>query len=438
MPPFFLYFIESSICMAIFYSFYVLLLQNTRKFRLNRYFLLLGLLLAYGLPLLNIVITTTSTNRVFLDALPTFSNNLSSIEINSEQTIGTQIRSYSTILWSIYLTGLVLLGLRFLLQLASFYRLLKNSTLQKLPNGNYLLENKQTPTFSFLHIIVFNPQMLSATEKQYILEHEQAHSQQKHSLDILLVNVLSIVFWCNPLWYAYKSSLKEIHEFLADEAVLQQSAISIKQYAALMINQTAHINGFSLSNNFSKHQIKKRIIMMKHQNLSRFSTARYLLSIPLIALLVLTFSCQEQLGTNDLTKNDAFKDDLLIISNTKKGTNDFISVDTNKDGKIDGFDDVEQMPEYVGGMDALIQFIGSQVKYPKSAQKNGVNGTAIVSFAVNTDGSVSDVHLARGFDADCDAEAVRVVQSMPNWIPGKHEGKVVKVKYSLPIAFRLE
>lgn len=102
------------------------------------------------------------------------------------------------------------------------------------------------------------------------------------------------------------------------------------------------------------------------------------------------------------------------------------------------FDVVEQMPEYPGGMAALMEYLSQNIKYPEDAQKQKVEGRVIASFVVRTDGSITDITLFRKVFPSLDAEAVRVLQGMPNWIPGKQGGKVVNVKYTVPIVFRLK
>ncbi len=119
----------------------------------------------------------------------------------------------------------------------------------------------------------------------------------------------------------------------------------------------------------------------------------------------------------------------LITANAQK------TVVSQTDQKV--FDTVEQMPEYPGGMQAMIEFLQTNMKYPEDAAKQKVEGRVMVQFVVETDGSVSDVHVAKQVFPSLDAEAIRVVQAMPKWTPGKEKGKVVRVKYNLPIVFRM-
>ena len=99
---------------------------------------------------------------------------------------------------------------------------------------------------------------------------------------------------------------------------------------------------------------------------------------------------------------------------------------------------VEEMPEFPGGMAECLKFLGKNIKYPTIAQENGTQGRVIIQFVVERDGSISDVHVARGVDPYLDKEAVRVVKSMPKWLPGKQNGKAVRVKFTVPVMFRLQ
>ena len=109
---------------------------------------------------------------------------------------------------------------------------------------------------------------------------------------------------------------------------------------------------------------------------------------------------------------------------------------TSDDTKV--FDFVDQMPSFPGGTSSLIQYLSTQIKYPVVAEENGIEGKVIVSFIVNTDGSITDVRVARSVDPSLDKEAVRVIRSMPKWKPGMQKGKVVRVRYTVPVTFRLQ
>ena len=99
---------------------------------------------------------------------------------------------------------------------------------------------------------------------------------------------------------------------------------------------------------------------------------------------------------------------------------------------------VEQQPEFPGGMSALMKFLGDNIKYPVIAQENGIQGSVITNFVVERDGSITDVQVVRGQDPSLDKEAVRVIQTMPRWKPGQQRGKAVRVRFTLPVVFRLQ
>jgi protein TonB len=112
------------------------------------------------------------------------------------------------------------------------------------------------------------------------------------------------------------------------------------------------------------------------------------------------------------------------------------TVVSQKNEKV--FDVVEQMPEYPGGMQALFEFLSQNIKYPEDAQKQKVEGRVIATFVVETDGSISNIEVVKHAFPSLDAEAVRVLSAMPNWTPGKQSGKVVRVKYTVPLNFNLK
>lgn len=116
-------------------------------------------------------------------------------------------------------------------------------------------------------------------------------------------------------------------------------------------------------------------------------------------------------------------------------TTEKIPYDSTKwEGRI--YEVVEQMPSFPGGQGALMQYLANNIKYPVVAQENGVQGRVVVSFVVERDGSITDVQVVRSVDPSLDHEAQRVVRSMPKWIPGKQNGKAVRVKYNVPVSFQ--
>ena len=117
---------------------------------------------------------------------------------------------------------------------------------------------------------------------------------------------------------------------------------------------------------------------------------------------------------------------------------DLKQVVTEAPAEEEVFDMVEQAPQFPGGQQELMAWLGKNIRYPVIAQENGIQGRVICQFVVGSDGSVRDIKVMRGVDPSLDKEAMRVIQSMPKWIPGRQNGKAVSVRYTLPVTFRLQ
>ena len=153
--------------------------------------------------------------------------------------------------------------------------------------------------------------------------------------------------------------------------------------------------------------------MMNKQQTKGIGRAKYLVALPLAAALV-------AVNQVDALARVAEEPEPVVLQQDK------------------AYKVVEYMPEFPGGMNSLLDYIAKNIKYPEEAQKKGINGRVILQFIVNTDGSLSDFKIIRGVDPQLDAEALRVVKSMPKWTPGKDKGKVVPVYYTVPISFGLQ
>jgi protein TonB len=144
----------------------------------------------------------------------------------------------------------------------------------------------------------------------------------------------------------------------------------------------------------------------------------------------------------NIVENDVELEEELVIEDTEASEDmevDFSDMQTDEEQEeAPVFFIVEDMPEFPGGDAALHKYLGTSVDYPVIAQENGIQGRVYVKFVINTDGSVTDVQIARGVDPSLDKEAIRVVKSMPKWKPGKQRGKAVRVSYTVPINFVLQ
>ena len=233
-----------------------------------------------------------------------------------------------------------------------------------------------------------------------------------------------------------RRELCAVHEYEADKAVLD-SGINAKQYQILLIKKAAGAKWYSIANSFNHSKLKYRITMMSRRKSSRWTLAKALYVLPIAAFAMVAFA---QISCSENKDEDSENIDSEITSPEDLVDAKAIEV---KDGKIykspedEIFKIVEDMPKYPGGQEALQIYLSEQVKYPENAIKRQVEGRVFVSFVIDKEGYVTDVKMAKGVDPDLDAEAMRVVASMPPWTPGKQRGIPVAVSFTIPINFKL-
>ncbi|MFM9948953.1 MAG: M56 family metallopeptidase [Saprospiraceae bacterium] len=296
------YLIESSICLALLYAFYHLALRRESFFQFNRGYLLLAPLLAFVAPALNIRLeqeVQIGTSEPAVEAIsapvvewPVVVERLQVAPRLIGQTLEKPVWTLSlgTVVWWIYILVGALFLLRLLVQiyrLARFIRLCKKEA-----RDGFVLASgpAETPIASFFGFVFWNPGNLADEDRQLIFEHELVHVRQWHSLDLIFIELLIALQWFNPLLYAYRRSLREVHEYIADDYVVRRTRQRYA-YAALLVRQHSTGNGAQpgLVNTFHS-LIQKRLIMMAKQPSRPLRRAKYLLALPLFATLMLLFS----------------------------------------------------------------------------------------------------------------------------------------------------
>ncbi|MBN3584674.1 energy transducer TonB [Algoriphagus aestuarii] len=186
-------------------------------------------------------------------------------------------------------------------------------------------------------------------------------------------------------------------------------------------------------NNFNQFQTKKRIIMMNKTKSDSNLRSRFLWALPVMGLLFLMFSC-------DLAQVDEEIEGPVQNGEQAKAMGPTDLAARIKDVGSDGgeiFDVVENQPNPPGGMKGWNEYLMSNLTYPAQARQMGIEGTVIVVFVVNTNGSISNIDILRGIGGGCDEEAIRVVQNSPNWTPGYQKERAVNTRMRLPIRFKL-
>ncbi len=280
------YFLQVSLCWLVFYGLYYSLLSRETFFRLNRIYLIISLLCGLMAPFgqVFIEVKTTSPTVVMLEPFV-----VTAKAFQHKLTANTEgVMSLQFFIQLIYWLGVAVMSLRFLSGLFKIFRLYKHS--QKVHHEAFIIVNTQRVhlPFSFFHYIFINPNVLETADIQQIIQHEKAHVKQRHSLDVVFVEILNILFWCNPIIYFYRHSLRNIHEYLADAAVLR--SVSTPQYGRLLIKQSQSGPALALANHFIFSQLKKRIIMMTRNRSQRASLLKYVIAAPLFTVLLTLFA----------------------------------------------------------------------------------------------------------------------------------------------------
>lgn len=332
------------------------------------------------------------------------------------------------VLLLIYFTGVAFQIARLAFNFNKLTRLFIASGKIKSGQFTFVLLPEGSASFSFFNWVFLDKSLIeNDSDSNQIIVHEKIHSNQKHSIDILLVEFLLIWQWFNPFVYMLKKSVVENHEYLADRGTLNTMQNS-SEYRLLLLQNIIQQGNYALTNNFSYKLIKKRLIMMEKEK-SKLKLAFTSIAFTFVFALV-TISCSNKI---EMDEQDKQATESVHQANDVQESQNLI---------VDSNDEVltiaEIMPQYPGGNQALFKFLGENIKYPEQAKKDEISGKVYVTFTVDKDGSVKDVHVLRGIGGGCDEEAIRVVKMMSHWTPGEQDGAKVSIEYNLPINFKLK
>ena len=508
--------ISIAIAIALLWAAYRLLFINSNRLAFNRAFLIIALGFSLILPAAGIFIgrNIPAVNAyreslfqgIMLDEVVITADGVTisvptevtadDIAVASESTHSFDIWKY---IWIIYIIGVGVMTLLFIIKLARLAIVIIRSPKKKMPGYTAVFTGKEHGSYSFFNYAFFPNENVNAE----IVRHEMSHIAHHHSADILFVELMMIIQWFNPFIYLYKRELQSLHEYMADRDVVA-TGIDKQNYMMLILQQCTAVDFSNMSNNFSFLLTKKRIKMITQSKKAKGVVIKALLTLPLFALLLFA-NCQTngqnkvsaEKATESAVENESrttikigeesyvtFADPMEINLDGKDYTLDINSVKKEKAFKlgdhtvvaknnndernsytvtVDGkpfdlkylvnmiFDDsdssgdedevqtgpVDVMPEYPGGTTALFDFISKSVKYPEAAKEKGIEGKVYVQFVIEKDGSLSSFTVLRGVSDELDAEAIRVLKMMPKWKPGMNDGKPVRVQYTIPFYFKL-
>ena len=425
-----IYQIKVGICLIAFYLLWKLLLSRETFHRFNRVALLTVMALAFVLPWVKLsldVSTPVAGGMVVLEEMIVTPAGA----VQPQQA--AQTWSVINIANVLYFIGVVSVLVWLLHSQWSLHRLLKKGRREQMPDGItlHVVPGEQTP-FSYFRHIVINEQDYRDNPRE-ILTHEHAHISLRHSWDVLFVELVKLFQWWNPAAWLLCRELKQVHEYEADKAVLNQG-VDAKQYQLLLIRKSVGDQLFSMANNFNYQSLKKRIRMMTMNKSSRWKTLRALAVVPVIALALLAFANTKSVAA--VVVNQQAK--VTPASQVVKANAEAQVTDESAPQSKKVYKSVEQMPMFPGGEMALMKYLQSHINYPPEAAKNNIGGRVIVQFIVDETGQVGEVKVLRHVSEEIDAEAVRVVKTLPKFEPGRQDGEAVSVWYTLPISFKLQ
>lgn len=549
------YFLKINVAIALFYAFYRLFFYKDTFFTWRRTALLCFFAVSAIVPLFNI--QTWIEQQEPMAAMA----DLYATVVLPELTLTPQPETdWKQLLADgigiAYWLVVALLAARFLVQLTGIIRLGRRCPTQKIDDTTVHLLPRPEGPFSFFRWIFVYPDAHTGEELHEILTHERTHAQQWHSIDVMIGELACIVCWFNPFAWLMKREIRTNLEYMADEKVLETGHDS-RTYQYHLLGLSHHKAAATIYNSFNVLPLKKRITMMNKRRTRAIGRTKYLMFLPLAALLMIVSnieavaratqkitaevmeavtpaetpevqpqpeniaplpkqepdniapSSQPEMNVAPIPQQEKSKkvtykgkivddeagnpiSDVKIIidhkyqSITKSTVNaqgefrietspeaSILFEHTKSDGsklvrfctpkvlaqmnpdnmvielipyidiktaatEADVYEVVENMPEFPnGGMTALMKYLSDNIRYPEAAHKAGIQGRVTVQFVVGKDGSIGNVSILRGVNADLDAEAIRVISSMPKWKPGTQKGEPVKVKYTVPVMFRL-
>ncbi len=287
------YILKFTGCLLVLYTFYRLFFENEKNHHFKRFYLLFTLAAAVAIPLITLTYEVEANNPTIFSeakAMPQaidYPETINSEIVREDSFLGNY---YPIILWIIYGTGFVVFALRFINNLNDLNKLiLRSEIIKEQSNTKVLLSFPQIPFSYFRYIFVEKEAFKAQTIPNEILKHEEAHVHQKHTLDLLILEVLQIVFWFNPLFIFIKKSMRLNHEFLADEAVLNQNFNPLTYSNLLLeISINSHQNGITSS--FNHSLIKKRILMISNSFSKKRVGLKMGLLLPILCCCIYFFN----------------------------------------------------------------------------------------------------------------------------------------------------
>ncbi len=467
---------------AIFMAAYYLLLRKETFFTYNRIYLLVTLCISFVVPFLKIPFLQTSTSAISLRTLlpeiiigtPEVANDISKAGVETTQ-------AFDIPLLLIYITGIII---SLIILSIKIYKISKLYTYRKKGEKVVEIPNSNVAFALFNHIFI--GANIDALSRKQILNHEHIHLKQKHTWDLVLLEILRVVMWFNPLVYIFQNQLSVIHEYLADQKAIHTT--TKKVYYEELLNASFGSKNISFTNTFFNHSlIKKRIIMLQKSKSKKTALIKYTFFIPLLLAMLLYVSCSED-NTSLVSEEQSIEQQIeelrARISNrdniTQEEYDKFVefskevidkttsvkkvytsNTDESKellmtkevvldsDGNVP-FAVIDEVPVFPGCeslatneerkecmSQRISKFVNRNFNTGLGKELNLTDVNRIfVSFEIDKNGLITNLR-SRSPHPDLGNEAERVIKLLPKMLPGKQDGKPVNVLYALPITFKI-
>lgn len=480
--------IKSSLSLCVLLISYHLFLEKEKMHQFNRFYLLFSILFSFAIPFINIEVIQEVSHRET-------TQNVIAMEGNSMTVVEDSTNYWLIAAWSMYGVMTLVLLLRFVLNILKLSSRTKSNPVIDYKKAKLVLLKEKTLPYTFLNSIFINETDYHNRKiEAELYTHELIHVSQRHTLDILFIETLKVIFWFNPVFFFYKKAIQLNHEFLADEKVVK-SHNNVPFYQNLLLSKTNANPTYYLASNLNYSVTKKRLIMMtKTASTSRAIFKKGIL-IPLLTVLVLslctkvvaqeshniyisksaldkyykktTFKIKDENGKviakkkySDLSPKEKKLVPPVTIHiddnkpKSQKQLEKIIKKEAPKTFIVDEFDPkniktkkedpnaiyntegITDKPEYPGGMQNFYTFVSENFTTPKTPEDVKLTGKVYITFIIEADGNLSNFKVLRDIGYGSGEEAVRVLKLSPKWTPGKVNGEPVRTLYSLPIAIQ--
>ena len=410
MSTLIVYAVESSICLAVLWVFYLLFLRNDTLHARNRWFLVASMIFSAVVPLLeiNIAFAGQVGNPGGVASLL-----LPEMVVTPSSTAGNGF-SRPGLLPGIYLAGLALSATVMIAFSAWLVKLFfsgkQEGRIIRVPSGDLLCFS------AFGHIFISSS--VPADRAERMIRHEMKHISLGHHRDLMLAGIITALQWFNPAAYLVTRTLKALHEYEADSRCITEGE-DLHSYQELLLSSVFRTPVTLFSNSFSKYSLlKKRITMMTKKRTGGLSSLKMAVALPLAIMLLFVFSCKDR----STSKTEAAPEV------------------TEMETPAEIFTVVEEMPVFQDDTThhAFMNWVGANLRYPEEAAKQGIQGKVIVQFVVDEQGNVTEPKVIQGADPLLDQAALDLIAGSPQWTPGRQRDVPVKVSMTIPISFALK